>query len=382
MKSNSKISRVDIQVSMLTIIIVIISFICVYFFNYFITYQDMIHSLNERVISIYNYVEKNFDKSTFLDINSLEDQSKESYIKMKKLLEGVKVSTGVKYLYTAKKTDDGKLIYLIDGLDSNSEDFRNAGDLIEEEIWSDMEKALKDEIILPKDIKKTTWGYIFISYFPIHDNNNNVVGVLGIEFQAEHQYNTFRLIRIGTPIIAVLTCLVSVIFAVNLFKRISNPTYKDLANSDYLTNLKNRNAFEIDMNNIKNAKSKISVGILSIDLNNLKAVNDNLGHQEGDKYIKAAAKIIEKSISSKDVLYRVGGDEFVIIVWDVPIEYIKAIINNIKTNTQEINSKNDINISMSIGYAIFNETIDENIFSTYTRADKLMYKNKKEQKSK
>lgn len=381
MKINNKISRVDIQVSILTAFIVIISFVCVYFFNYITTYNDMILSLSERSRNIYEYVEKNFDKSTFENINSIDDQSMQSYIDMKKLLEGVKASTGVRYLYTAKKTKDNSLIYIIDGLNSENLDFRNAGDLIEKEIWSDMEIALNDAILFPKNIKKTTWGYIFISYFPIHDGEK-VVGVLGIEFDAEHQYNTFKMIRIGTPIIAILTCIFSVLMAVGLFKRISNPTYKDLANSDYLTNLKNRNSFEIDMNNIKNSKIQPQVSILSIDLNNLKIVNDTLGHQEGDRYIKTASKILEKSISKEDILYRVGGDEFIIIMRSISENHIKNILDKIESNIHTTNLKDNITVSMSIGYAIFDKDKDENIFNTYTRADGLMYINKRKTKEK
>ncbi len=373
MKINKKFNRVDMQVSILTAIIVIISSSCVYFFNYTLTYKSMIYSLSERSKHIYEYVERNIDKNTFTEINSKEDQSKKSYKSSKILLESVKNTTGVMYLYTAKKTKDGSLVYVVDGLNSSRSDFRNAGDLIEKEIWGDLNKALDNHILLPKKIKSTSWGYIFISYFPIHNDVGKVVGVIGIEFEAKHQYNTFKFISIVTPIIALLTCLISALIAVILFKRISNPTYTDFANTDYLTGLKNRNAFEIDMNNLNNSNLKNLISIISIDLDGLKKINDKFGHQTGDLYIKQASKIIQDVINKKYIVYRIGGDEYIIILKNLSHKEINSIINNINLKIVEENSTNELKLSMSIGYAIFDEKVDVSLFDTYRRADSQMY---------
>ncbi|MFL8709678.1 GGDEF domain-containing protein [Clostridioides sp. GD02377] len=381
MKINKKFNRVDMQVSILTEIIVIISSSCVYFFNYQLTYNDMIYTLSESSRRIYEYAEKNIDKDTFTEINSKEDQSKNSYKSSKTLLESIKNTTGVMYLYTAKKTKDGSLVYVVDGLDSSRSDFRNAGDLIEKEIWGDLNKALDNNILLPKKIKATSWGYIFISYFPIHNNDGEVVGVIGIEFEANHQYNTFKFISIVTPLIALLTCLISALVAVVLFKRISNPTYTDFANTDYLTGLKNRNAFEIDMNNLNNLSIKKLISIISIDLDGLKKINDKFGHQTGDLYIKHASKIIRDVIAKKHVVYRVGGDEYIVILKNSSHEEINTIINNINLKIIEENSTNELKLSMSIGYAVFDDKLDVSLFDTYHRADSQMYDNKRKFKT-
>ncbi|MGO0882273.1 GGDEF domain-containing protein [Clostridioides difficile] len=377
MEINKKFNRVDMQVSILTAIIVIISSSCVYFFNYALTYNDMIYTLSERSRNIYEYVEKNLDKDTFVEINSEKDQSKESYKSAKLLLESVKNTTGVMYLYTAKKTKDDSLVYVVDGLDSSRSDFRNAGDLIEKEIWGDLNKALANNILLPKKIKKTSWGHIFISYFPIHNDAGKVVGVIGIEFEAKHQYDTFRFISIVTPFIALLTCLISALVAVILFKRISNPTYTDFANTDYLTGLKNRNAFEIDMNNLNNSNLKAPISIMSIDLDGLKKINDKFGHQTGDLYIKNASKIIKEVINKQHIVYRVGGDEYIIIFKNSYPEEIDSIIDRINLKIIEENSTSELNLSMSIGYAVFDENLDTSLFDTYHRADSEMYCNKR-----
>ncbi len=74
-----------------------------------------------------------------------------------------------------------------------------------------------------------------------------------------------------------------------LFKRISNPTYTDFANTDYLTGLKNRNAFEIDMNNLNNSNLKNLISIISIDLDGLKRLMINLA-------IKQETYILSKQV--------------------------------------------------------------------------------------
>lgn len=376
-----KINRVDIQVCIFTAVVVIVSSFLIYLFNYYLTYKDMLIALNDRAVSIYNYIDNYLDNSIFTEINSIEDQSKQSYKDMKATLEKVKNVTGVMYLYTAKKTENGELIYVVDGLPSDSSDFRNAGDKIEKEIYKDMEKALKNEIIMPKKIKNTEWGHIFVCYFPIH-NQNEVIGVLGIEFEAEHQYFTFKTIRIISPLITFLSCFTAVFVALKLFKRISNPTYKDFANTDQLTGLKNRNAFEVDMNNFINMDKQNSKVIFSIDLNDLKKVNDNFGHRSGDEYIKSAAKIIENSIEPRQSIYRIGGDEFVIILDSITKNYAESIIQKINKSTEELNENFKFKVSMAIGYAFFDKNIDENIFKTYGRADEMMYSVKRSQKEK
>ena len=231
MDRKRRISRVDVQVSIVTAVLVTTALICVYFFNYFITHEDMINSLKERSHSIYQYVDDYVDKTTFQNTEALT-RDNPAYIRMKEKLEEVKASTNVRYLYTAEKNIQGEYVYLVDGLPYDSSDFRNPGDKIEEEIIPELTAALHDKIILPNQIKNTEWGPIFISYFPIH-KGNEVVGVLGIEFDATHQYRAFQIIRIGTPIIAAIACLLAVFIAVRLFKRISNPMYKDMANTEF-----------------------------------------------------------------------------------------------------------------------------------------------------
>lgn len=375
MDKKRKISRVDVQVSLIVAVIVIASFICVYYFQYTITYKDMVKSLQKRSDSIYNYVENYVDKTTFIGDLTSDD---EGYISTKEKLEDVKIAANVRYLYTAKQNDEGMYVYLVDGLPTNSVDFRNPNDAIEPEVIPELQRALNNEVIVPDTIKQTTWGDIFVAYYPIHDGGK-VIGVLGMEFDAHDQYEAFKTLRIGTPIIAVIACVIAILIAGKLFRRISNPNFKDMANTDYLTKLKNRNAFMLDVHNME-AQDK-ACSIIVADMNDLKLINDTYGHQIGDEYICAVAKIIS-SCAGKSPSYRIGGDEFVIVLQNNDSDYIEGIILEIIKRIGKIKIVNQMNFTVSIGYAIFDMQIDSSLMDTFKRADRKMYSMKKEQKSK
>lgn len=379
MKQNSRLSRVDIQVTCLISILIILSITCVYLFNYSYSYGDMLNSLENQCTAIYNYLDDITKDEDFELINSREDFSTEEYISLKEELEQIREITGVRYLYTGKKNSDGVYVYLVDGLDSSAEDFRYPGDPIEEEVWADMEKALHGNIVLPNQILETSWGEVFVCYFPIHFKDGSVAGVLGIEIDASHQYRTYRIIRIGTVIIGIVLWLLSVLVSVILFRRISNPYYKDILNTDFLTHCKNRNAFEIDMNNMIQSNRQKNKMILSFDLNGLKKVNDTLGHQEGDEYIKTSARIIAECIGENGILYRTGGDEFFAWMNYLGEENAEAILENIFQQMEKENQseKYHFELSLAAGYAAYDENLDKDLFDTYKRADMKMYDEKR-----
>lgn len=374
LKKRKTFRRVDFQVSVFMAVIVCLCSVCIFLTCYYITYQDMINGLSDRVFSIYEYVESFLDISTMNDINVYADQEKPSYKAAKEHLESIKKSTGVRYLYTAKE-HEGNLIYVIDGLDKNAADFRYPGDLIEPEIHGELYRALAGEVVLPDEIKMTEWGKIFIAYLPIHQDDQ-VIGVLGIEFEAEHQYNTYRFLRFATPMIILVFTMLSVLFAVIWFRRISNPLYHDMSNTDQLTQLKNRNAFEVDMKNIVVMQGYKHMGLIAMDLNDLKYINDTFGHEFGDSYIQTVGKAIQSVTGKGRVAYRVGGDEFVIVIHDIHKYPLQKCVDLVlqEFDRELIDWKKGL--SLAVGFASFDDDMDKNIMETYKRADAQMYMDK------
>lgn len=370
--------RVDVQVSILMIVITVFCSLCIYAVCYRLTHSGMIHGLEQRAFAIHDFLEESLDKSTFYEINARADMEKSSYREMKSLLKQVKNASNVMYLYTAKKNEQGEFIYVIDGLDLSAGDFRYPGDPIEHEITVDMERALGGEQVLPKDIKSTDWGKIFITYFPVHDGPQ-VVGVVGIEFEAGRQFKTYSTIRWIVPVIVVLVSLLSTVTAVLVFRRVSNPTFHDMANTDQLTQLKNRNAFQTDIGNLRPGRSRQNTAMITIDLNDLKLVNDRLGHQQGDCYIQAAARAIRETVLKRGSAYRTGGDEYVILLTQTSPREIEALIDQIRQRFETFcrEAWDDVPLSFSCGYAVYDESRDEDMMALFSRADEAMYEQKK-----
>ncbi|MCB8817901.1 diguanylate cyclase [Desulfosporosinus sp. SRJS8] len=89
--------------------------------------------------------------------------------------------------------------------------------------------------------------------------------------------------------------------------------FEHMSFHDALTDLYNRTYFEEKMRLLEKGDS-IPVGIIVCDINGLKLVNDSLGHSAGDKLLRLTASLIKKSFREEDLIYRIGGDEFAIIL--------------------------------------------------------------------
>lgn len=370
--------RVDIQVFILIAVIVVVACGGTFIVSYRLAYDGMINGLSERANNIHGYVEEKLGKESFTSLNHKSDANTAIYKEAKDILERVRNAAGVRYLYTAKQEPDGDYIYLVDGLDDTDSDFRYIGDLIEKECIPDIQKALKGQVVLPRVINHASWGDIFIAYFPIHDGDK-VIGVLGIEFDAARQYETFRKMSLAAPVIILLSCLIAAVIAVLLFRRISNPAYKDMANTDLLTGLKNRNAFEVDLHNLEFIKEKQETVIVSVDLNDLKHINDTFGHSVGDKYIRQGSQALIDCIPPGALLYRIGGDEFAILLYGGRNDELEKMMQKL----QQWSGKSmgiPEEVSMSVGYACYNPDKDQNLEDTFRRADENMYTQKKESK--
>lgn len=374
MKRRAKraVRRVDVQVSAFTAVIVFVSCFSVFLYLNHETYAMTIDAITRRVRAIHRYVEDSIAPATFTEIDAPADMRKDAYLKTQAVLRQAREVTDVMYLYTAKRGLSGKCVYVVDGLDAESGDFRRPGDAIEPEIVPSMNLALAGNEVLPDDIVPTQWGKIFIAYFPIHAQGE-VVGVLGVEVEANAEYDTFRVLRIATPVIAAAFCLLASALALAAFRRISNPNYRDLSNTDYLTGLKNRNAFEVDLNNFAVGKRLGGFGISVIDLNNLKRVNDCLGHEYGDNYLRKAAESLKAAAGPQDVLYRIGGDEFAVVSPQADAQTLMALERQIEAVfARERPDWPQADLSLSMGHALFDPALDDNLFALYNRADQLM----------
>ncbi|MBE5876330.1 MAG: GGDEF domain-containing protein [Lachnospiraceae bacterium] len=157
--------------------------------------------------------------------------------------------------------------------------------------------------------------------------------------------------------------------------------YHQLAFSDNMTGLGNRTAYNHDFSHYSIAPE--GVAIIDFDLNGLKQVNDQHGHQAGDHYIMLAADMIAKNFNKLGKTYRVGGDEFVVIVADCESISFEPYFDALHNDMAKYNKRtSQFPIHIAYGMAIYSATMDRSLEDTYGRADKAMYQNKKRIKEK
>lgn len=152
---------------------------------------------------------------------------------------------------------------------------------------------------------------------------------------------------------------------------------RQMAYTDPLTNVKNKNAYIEDISGIeRRIEDKVlkDFGIVVFDVNGLKLVNDTKGHEAGDKHIQEACKIICRHFKHSPV-YRIGGDEFVVFLIGDDYSHHKEILDNFDITIQD--NIRDGKVVISSGYAQFNKDEDHNFLSIFERADQKMYERKK-----
>ncbi len=162
--------------------------------------------------------------------------------------------------------------------------------------------------------------------------------------------------------------------------------YKQLAFVDEMTGLYNRTALEHDLRLYNRRKIESLTGLdpfvnlvaIVIDLNDLKACNDEYGHDKGDMYIKNVAEVINSIFVDNSKCYRMGGDEFCVIVKEAISIKINKKINELKYQVDRLNDANNVFVyGMAIGYAQYNDELDHLMEDILKRADENMYSHKR-----
>lgn len=145
---------------------------------------------------------------------------------------------------------------------------------------------------------------------------------------------------------------------------------------DELTDLYNRRFFESEVARFENSRH-YPLSIIIGDLDNLKKVNDMLGHPTGDHYIKITANILKRFFREEDVVARMGGDEFAVLLPETTENTAKNITRRIQDEFEKVNQAEDFDIPLSIsfGYSTI-QTSCKNFKECYHKADQMMYKYK------
>ena len=145
---------------------------------------------------------------------------------------------------------------------------------------------------------------------------------------------------------------------------------------DALTGLYNRNYLEQEILRISTGRYN-PVGFISIDVDGLKLVNDNLGHSAGDKLLIIVGGIIKECFNPSDSIVRLGGDEFAVLMPVSNEITIQKACQRLYEKVAEYNMKNStIPVSISIGWSVGNLGGDNSVYQFIEEADRLMYAEK------
>ena len=151
-----------------------------------------------------------------------------------------------------------------------------------------------------------------------------------------------------------------------------------LSMHDALTGVYNRTYFEAEMERLQKGR-QYPVSIIMLDTDNLKVINDNYGHAQGDKMLQKVASLVGEVLRSEEVFARIGGDEFAILLPHADDEASQLVVSRIKDQLEHHSSQNGnerIKVSIGLGIADVKEDLNE----AFKQADADMYANKKVRK--
>lgn len=146
--------------------------------------------------------------------------------------------------------------------------------------------------------------------------------------------------------------------------------------TDELTQVYNRRSYEEDLKRYEDHPIEDDLILFSVDVNSLKQVNDSLGHLAGDELIQGASLCITNAFSASGKVYRVGGDEFIVVVHSD--ESGKKYKDRLESEIDQWKGQRIKDMSLSVGYAAKRDMPNASLMELKKSADQMMYHDKEQ----
>ena len=364
------------------------------------------------------------------------DVGSEKYMRAFDILKGFRASGEgsrgeLAYIYCCRAAGNGKYEYTIDPDPVEPTEF---GEEIE---WTyALGRAAEGYAAFDIEPYTDQWGTVYSAYAPVFDSNNNVAMIVGIDvwadwYNASVWSNSISII-IATSIAAASGVLIGIAINISLRKRfevlsselteleqdvqgllkdIKEPMTKQNGDSkreggdqvgklhdqilstqkeikeyiiytqkmayiDALARTGNRTAY---VERIKEIDLSEPYAVCVFDINGLKYINDHYGHEDGDDAITEVGAMLKESFGDSSV-YRIGGDEFVVILMNPDDKDVLKRFSSIRGKLEDLNrrGKHSFKLNISQGIAFYDAKKDTCYKDTFHRADEAMYKEKED----
>lgn len=185
------------------------------------------------------------------------------------------------------------------------------------------------------------------------------------------QSNLVAILIVGIYL-TLASCLLVLMLSQVLKEKYEKEKYIYTSNTDELIKCLNRRAYEADIQKLDLNSEWVYI---SLDLNGLKQTNDKMGHSAGDELICAASSCMKFAFASYGKIYRIGGDEFVVLLTQ-SVSDLQHILKVFDSTISNWHGKYSNSISVSYGIVQSSEQDFDSILSVSKLADERMYKNK------
>ncbi len=167
-----------------------------------------------------------------------------------------------------------------------------------------------------------------------------------------HFPSYLSMVTVSTGIFLAFFAII-ILYSYSLMSRVEKARWKleEASNLDHLTGLLNRRGLYEKSGMLFRAKdlSRHSVTVLFADLDGFKSINDTLGHPAGDKVLREVARMVGASVRGSDIAARFGGDEFVMVLPDCPLDDAMHVAERLRQAVAEWAERGGITLSISIG---------------------------------
>ncbi len=244
-----------------------------------------------------------------------------------------------------------------------------------------VEDATKDQRFADNPLVTEDPNIRFYAGAPLISSEKNVLGTLCV-IDREPRHLTGGQLEALQALARQITMKLE-LRRVSALLQESNEKLKNLSLTDDLTALFNRRGFllhaEQQLKSFRARRTEDGLCLMMADVDKLKQINDNFGHEEGSAAIVKVGEIIQKTFRESDIIARIGGDEFVVLIISAPDDIDEKIAERLQNKFDEYNARSGkpYRLAISFGFVAFERDDTSSIEEVMKQADEKMYEQKR-----